>query len=260
MAIDPGDVVKINALVEEPNLDFVQEIVVDNGSGAIPKKMTMATLKRTKVDNIQDESGNATATADYTDYNAIEITIDRDCTITVSNIEDKEVVWLKIIKGTSDQVTLSTAPTGSNYITSVSQYGTTNLLYKITQYKTATSEVRYFEPIIVQNIDTSITLTPTVGTITLKDYFESTVNNDVCHFEGSFTYNHTSYSALSITITNWLIDKKNTGQIAASSWARNSGNVILSACRLDAGILNITFDNTLTGDTEILVSGHFKVN
>lgn len=245
-------------LTQEPNKTFDQSLIMDKSGLGEAKRMLIKTLQRTRVVNEIDASGSATSSADFTEYDFIEIFINQNNTCNISNIEDNETVYLGIYKGADDVITLG-GILGLE-VKESSQIGLIYVLYRITSKTTTRGSIYYAELINNQRIDTSITLTPSVGTVTVLTYFDSVTNNNRVEFEVNATYNHTSYSSITLTINNWGVEKTKTGYTPASVNVQNFGANIPASCRISDDTIIIDLDSTISSDCNILINGQFKIN
>lgn len=233
-------------------------IEVDKAAYSESRQMSLKTLLRSKETYVQNEAGNATAVANFTSREAIQITIDQDCTITVTGLTDEDEVWLKVIKGANDIVSFYGA--GGEYSENTVQSGLTELVYVIRRYNTTADDTVTIKPIKTQLSDNAITITPAIGTVTLKSYFESTINDNICYFEGRFTYNAGgAATGLAATLSGWSVTKDNSGIIACSAYVVNGGSSYAANAAISTTSLGVSWYTSLSGDMEVYINGHFKV-
>jgi len=251
------------SLTQEPDIDFDSFIPTDKSGNTEAKAYKTSTLLRKKVVNEIDDSGNSSGTVNFSSYNLINLTIDQDYDATIAGIQSHEVVLLRVDKGSTD--IFSVVNPSSDVIRPESvQKGLTVLFYAIYNITStdAGDTITLVKPLINQLEDNAITITADDGTVTATGFAESVVNNNVCNFEFSFTYeSDLGGTTHDFTLSNWNTTKYNINPTSCYSHVIQSGSAVISNAKINTSSLRIDLASSISTSTAttILVSGSFKV-
>ena len=248
---------RIKDLTTEPTLGYDYQLAIDKTGLLNAVNMDLATILRTKVGDTVNESGNPTATADFTDATVINMIIDEDCAISFTGITNNETVTLILSKGSADVATFPTA-TGTN---DSSQVGRTSVIFEITSngssYLCKQLNDQFGGDLLIGNLSLA------GSTITTFNYFRYEINNNVCNFWADFDFQYTGVIALNkltLTISSWNI---NTVQSEVAIAVFVTGDTAINAAmgKISKTSADIWFNvQPTTGDTNNLkFSGSFKI-
>jgi len=251
------------SLTQEPDIDFDAFIPNDKSGNTEALSYKTSTLLRKKVVNELDESGNSSGTVSFSDYNLINLTINQDYDATIAGIGAHEVVILRVDKGSTDIFSVVN-PTSDVIRPESVQKGLTVLFYAIYNITSADAgdTITLVKPLINQLEDNAITITADDGTVTATGLAKSVVNNNVCHFEFSFTYESDLGGTVhEFTLSNWNVTKAYASTTACYSHVIQSGSAVISNAKTSASDLRIDLSSSISTSaaTYILVSGSFKV-
>lgn len=196
MAIDPADLEKIDVdLSKDGTIGFDQEIPVTDGSGLgnPPLAMSLDTLLRDRATATSDRSGAATGSFGFTTYNSVEATIDQDFTVTALGTKHNETCYMLLNKGADDIVTFSGA--GIDDVVEHVQVGRTQQLYKFESIG-GYNVVSLINKQKIINL-TIANLTISTGTIADVNYFNWTVNDNICTLNASINIALSDVSGIS---------------------------------------------------------------
>lgn len=242
----PGSGLDIQA-----TLNYNQYFEVDEDGFSETKAIKSDVLLRTRPSEIIDASGESEIQIAFDTYNTAIVTINSGCEFTVYP-KDNETCYIYVLKSAANVVTFN----GATLMYSC-QTKSLVLVFKIESVNgvfTATQINNQF------NDSLSIgDLIPLSGTVTTFTYFKSTINNNICSFEGSFIYTPaSSVSAVIINISNWNVTKFNTGSTSCNSFCQAAA-VIGSHAAISETVLSIYFNSAIATATTILINGSFRV-
>lgn len=202
---------RIRDLTVQATKAFDQVIEIDKTGLTETKQLTVETLQRTKVPTNQDGTGGGSkvVTFEFNDY--INLTINANTTAQLSTIKDRETVYLKVNKGSSDILSFQTFP--GLFLEEAQQVGLTQLFFEITRMNDASDTST--TPTIIKQLNSQASGTLTTGdfsllggTITSVDHFRWSTNKNICTFNGEFDITATSnLTELNISIIgDWSVN------------------------------------------------------
>lgn len=246
--------------VRDKDMHFEGDVDGYSETKAIP----FDTMFHSKITSSQSDTGSATATADFTSYEAIQSTIDEDCLITVTGMQDESVYWLKVIKGASDMVTFYGV--GGEYIIPSHQYGKTVLYFRITHYDTTSDDTIIIEPVMTTEQSSLITskFSGTGFTVSSLTYFDYTLEGTKCNFEMLLTIEMTAaQSAVTVNIADWAILKLNAALSTpcACEVIKNGATNITKSAIVNETSMIVTFDSAvaISDSITIMANGPFQI-
>jgi len=246
---------RIDGLTIETVKAWDQKLAIDKAAYTEARSLNLEVLQRTRVSKSQSEISSSSATLDFSAHEQILLIIAQDFTATISNVPNNSVNYLKVTKGSTDVITF----VGADEENEAFQNGLTEIWYKVTGVN---------GDVILERLNTQLTqnlvigdFSSTSGTVTTFDYFESTINDNICSFEGSFTFTTSSLvDSFTINIANWNIQKKQSSFTSTSNYVRIDDERVSAIMIITDTYLSVFLPASYNDDVEIKLNGQFKVS
>lgn len=246
---------RLTSLGTSATKDLAASTIVDKSGYSEAKQQTL-NVQRVFANTSQDSSGDSTPAIDFTNYEHIDLLIDRDSTITIT-MPERTKCYLRISKGTSDLVSFYSVTVDDGM-----QYGLGTLIYELVKLDSTIYAKRVNRQ--TQITKTSGNLTSSYGTITDFDRFKVFTEGNIANVNGHFYFTPSSArDNYTISIASLGLQFKDTvNDVSCRITVTGSDTLISASGVMSASSLILNFESNLSTSNEydIYISGVIPIN